>query len=114
MNIFGVACIILQCTIFIMNLEMPEQSQRITDSINNICTETESESSHEIDFRSSVDYFGSAHCTSSQTFDGSSKTLAPIVTPNQPKIARTLKPSFLEAVSVLSRHHGLKNSHDMI
>ena len=56
MNIFGVACIILQCTIFTMNFEKPEQSQRITDSIDNICTETESESSHyEIDSRSSVD-----------------------------------------------------------
>ena len=62
-----------------MNLETPEQSQRITDSIDNISTETESESSYfEIDSRSSVTYFGSAHCTSSQTFDDSSETLPPI------------------------------------
>ena len=77
MNIFGVVCVILQCTIFTMNLETPEQSQRITDSIDDMCTETESESSHyEIDSRSSVDYFGSAHCTSSQTFDASSENIA--------------------------------------
>ena len=79
----GKECVILQCTIFTMNLETPEQSQRITDSIDNINTETESESSHyEIDFRFSVDCFGSA---SSQTFNDSSGTLHPIVTPNQPK-----------------------------
>ena len=76
MNIFGITCVILQCTIFTMNLETPKQSQRITDSIDNISTETESESSHyEIDSRSSVDCFDSAHCISSQTFDDSSETL---------------------------------------
>ena len=92
MNIFGVTCVILQCTIFTMNLETPEQSQRITDSIDNICTETESESNHyEIDSRPSVDYFGSAHRTSSQTFDDSSETLPPIVTPNQPKHCKNFK-----------------------
>ena len=98
MNIFGVTYVILQCTIFTMNLETPEQSQRITDSIDNVNNETESESSHyEIDSRSSVDCFGSAHCTFSQTFDGSSETLLPIVTPNQPKHRKNFKTKLFES-----------------
>ena len=115
MNIFGVACVILQCTIFTMNLETPEQSKKLTDSIDNICTETKRESNHyEIDSRSSVDYFGSAHCTSSQTFDGSSETLPPIVNPNQPKNGKNFKTKLFGSRERSFRHRGLKNSHGYI
>ena len=115
MNIFGVACVILQCTIFAMNLETPEQSQRITDSIDNICTKTESESSHyKIDSRSSVDYFGSAHCTSSQTFDGSSETLPPIASPNQPKNRKNFKTKLFESRERSFQASWFENSHGYI
>ena len=98
MDIFYETCVILQCTIFTMNLEPPEQSERITDSIDNISTETESESNHyEIDSRSSVDCFGRAHCTSSQTFDDSSETLLPKVTANQSKHRKNFKTRLLES-----------------